>query len=129
MDVISDRIVDVGLNALGYLIAGGLGVLLHSIVLQRRPKASAAAEAATATGSLETSTAASDPGEGIEFVRLGTEPPTEAASLPNSAHRNRREIIRLAREMLEAGTAGEQIKKTLPISQSELALLKNASSN
>ncbi len=137
MDVINDRIVDVGLNVLGYLIAGGLGMLLHSTVLQRRLRRAEKPDAPVVT---EKPTAKrvviGDPCEGLEFVSFGAETgpavtpvAPEPVTQVGSTHRNRREIIRLAREMLEAGTAGEQIRRTLPISQSELALLKNVSSN
>ena len=136
MDVINDRIVDVGLNVLGYLIAGGLGVLMHTTVLQWRVRRAGAPVADAVTESPQTRPAAGDPGRNIEFVNFGAESPTDRAVLESetttpseSNHRNRREIIRLAREMLQAGTAGEQIKRTLPITQSELALLKNTSSN
>ena len=136
MDVINDRIIDVGLNALGYLIAGGLGVLMHSVVQQRRLRRAATPAVPAAPITLTTRPAISDPNPNLEFVSFGADVPTtdaptesEAATLPGSSHRNRREIIRLAREMLEAGTGGDQIKRTLPISQSELALIKNAASN
>jgi hypothetical protein len=133
MDVINDRIIDVGLNVLGYLIAGGLGMLLHSSVQARRLRRVATPVAATPTEVPATRTVpVGDPGNGLEFVSFGADAQPAAPEPvlpPSSLHRNRREIIRLAREMLQAGTAGDQIKKTLPISQSELALLKNARSN
>ena len=136
MDVINDRIIDVGLNVIGYLIAGGLGMLMHSALRSRRLRVAAVSEAAAAAESAERRTqAAVESGRNIEFVSFGTEAPgvapadAEVTPRPNSAHRNRREIIRLAREMLQSGTTGEQIRRTLPISQSELSLLKNASSN
>jgi len=136
MDVINDRIVDIGLNALGYLIAGGLGMLLHTVIQQRRLRSAAARKEVTAAEGSEFKTAApGNTGKDIEFVSFRAETPevttmaANATSHTNSPHRNRREIIRLAREMLEAGTAGEKIRKTLPISQSELALLKNVSRN
>lgn len=137
MDVINDRIIDVGLNALGYLFAGGLGVLLHSAMLQRSRRRAAAPEGAAVTEATTTTPKPrKDPDRNIEFVSFDAESPTDAVSsdtgagsLTNSRHRNRRETIRLAREMLKAGTAGDQIRRTLPISQSELALLKNVSSN
>ena len=136
MDVINDRIVDVGLNALGYLIAGGLGMLLYSTGQQWRRRRAADPVVATVAEDPNLKPVTGEPGKNIEFVSFGAEVPAdivpsapEVARLPGTSHRNRREIIRLAREMLEAGTAGTQIRRTLPISQSELALLKNVSSN
>lgn len=137
MDVINDRIVDVGLNVLGYLVAGGLGMLLHSTVLQRRLRRAEKPAVPVATERpVAKRVIIGDPCEGLEFVSFGEETgpaatpvAPEPASRAGSTHRNRREIIRLAREMLEAGTGGDQIRRTLPISQSELALLKNVSNN
>ncbi|MCD6249731.1 MAG: hypothetical protein J7J98_05300 [candidate division Zixibacteria bacterium] len=142
MDVISDRFIDIGLNALGYLIAGGLGMFLHTVIQERRQRSIVARKAMTIAEGPELKPAVTgNSDKGVEFVSLRTKTPVETivatgtATLPdatspnNSPYRNRREIIRMAREMLDAGTAGKKIRDTLPISQSELALLKNVSRN
>lgn len=142
MDVISDRFIDIGLNVLGYLIAGGLGMLLHTVIQQRRQRSTVVRKAMTIAEGPELKPAVtSNSDKSVEFVSFRAETPvetmvaTEATTPPdtaspnNSPYRNRREIIRMAREMLEAGTTGEKIRNTLPISQSELALLKNVSRN
>lgn len=131
MDVFNDRIIDIGLNALGYLVAGGLGMLLYSVLPRRsrRPATEAATPAALSVPAAE-----SDPKNTFEFVELRPSPvegqgeskvDSIVGSKGGTARRDRREIIRLAREMLKAGTADEMVKRTLPISDGELALLHN----
>jgi hypothetical protein len=41
----------------------------------------------------------------------------------SNARRNRGEVIRLARQMLNSGTSGEKVKQLLPISEGELSVL------
>lgn len=136
MDVFNDRIIDVSLNVLGYLIAGGLGVLLYSFVQERRIRAAARVGANSGEESAEAPLAAHEPGPTLQFVSFNatgpeTLPEVEPETAPSASgvHRNRREIIRMAREMLREGAAGEQIRQSLPISSNELALLKNPSRN
>jgi len=135
MDVINDHIVDIGLNALGYLVAGGLGVLLHSAFMGRRRQV---ADAPAPTPDIESqpdNPSRSRIKQPFEYVdlRQQTKSKTNAAGITShpaaaTAHRDRREIIHAARQMLKAGAAGDQIRATLPISQSELALLQNTNS-
>ena len=131
MDVFNDRIIDIGLNALGYLVAGGLGMLLYSMLPRRSRRV--ATEAATPAAPLAPATG-SAPKNTFEFVDL-RQGPVNGQSMSRAdsgsgnkggpGRRDRREIIRLAREMLRAGTADEMVKRTLPISDGELALLHN----
>ena len=134
MEVFNEQIVDIGLNVLGYLVAGGLGVLIYS-VFQRRPRPiEATAAAAVTPDPVPEAPARPSARQDFEFVNLRSEPrnatpkdtdETPTPPRPATAHRDRKEIIRLARQMIKAGAAGEQITRTLPISQSELALLQN----
>lgn len=127
MDVWNDRIIDIGLNVLEYLIAGGLGILMYSVFGGRR------SEAAKASASVPTPAPAQpelQPGIGLncEFVSFSDKP--ARASEPqvekrSGRRRDRQEIIRMAREMLKSGTTGDLVKRTLPISEGELALLQN----
>jgi hypothetical protein len=36
MDVLNEQVIDIGLKMIGYLLAAGLGMLLHSVIAQRR---------------------------------------------------------------------------------------------
>lgn len=137
MDVLNDRIVEIALNALGYLVAGGLGMLLYSTRRPRRSRSVAVAEAVRESEAAASAASASEPSESFEFVDLRTGPPKKASNPDSptitaagapSARRDRREIIRLAREMLNAGTSGAQVRRRLPIAENELALLQNVNS-
>lgn len=137
MDVINDHIMDIGLNALGYLVAGGLGVLLHSAFMGRRRQVAGVPAPTPDIESGSDDPSRSSTRQPFEYVDLRQQRKgkTDAANAgitsrpaAATAHRDRREIIRVARQMLKAGAAGDQIRATLPISQSELALLQNTNS-
>jgi len=137
MDVLNEQIIDLGLNVIGYLAAAGLGMLLYSAAVQRRRRA------ATTTGlnlkAADTSEAtARQVVPSVQFVDLRRR--SEEAVKPDSGtegrdrvargdgRRDRAEIIRLARQMLSAGAPGETVRRTLPISEGELAFLQSANS-
>ena len=136
MDVINDHIMDIGLNALGYLVAGGLGVLLHSAFMGRRRQVAGVPAPTPDIESQPDDPSRPSTRQPFEYVDLRqqrkgkTDAAVGIASRPAAAtaHRDRREIIRVARQMLKAGAAGDQIRATLPISQSELTLLQNSNS-
>ena len=134
MDVWIDRIADIGLNAMGYLVAGGLGMLLHSVLRDQCRKPAPVSEAPTEAVTHSSDQLTPDLNQDIEFVdlrRRSDDEPGESGTVRGltapgfTARRDRREIIRIAREMLRAGTADDMIKRTLPISESELTLLQN----
>lgn len=131
MDISSDFFVDMFLNLVGYLAAGALGVVVyptlarwlkrHFAVVAPLPVTSAQAE------TKETASSAA------QFLRLGS-PSIETRSAPGAVaaeaprttaadHRNRVDIIRIAREMLKAGADNKRIQQVLPVSEAELALL------
>jgi hypothetical protein len=137
MDVFDDRFIDVGLNAVGYLAAGLLWTLVYSAFTRKsRLAASTDPQAAVVSGSdapLTTEASTSDERRRLEFVTFRQpKPPRQDADERNrpgtatetaSRHRDKAEIIRLARQMLASGASEEKIKKTLPIGDGELALL------
>ncbi|MBD3257175.1 hypothetical protein GF377_01985 [candidate division GN15 bacterium] len=131
MDVPHEQLIDIGLNVLGYLVAATLGMVVYSFFGRRRPvtdREAAAVQVAAA--------AAPEASEGnrkmnfVDFRRSDSSEPNGdlagAVSRTSShgARRDRAEIIRLAREMIAARTPQETIKRTLPISDGELALLQ-----
>jgi len=113
------------------VVAAALGMVVHSAFQgrSRRTTATVPAPAEEAARALSRPSPAAD----YEFVdlRLKTAVRTPSTTVsdvpkakPNPGHRDRPEIIRLAREMIKAGTSRDMIKRTLPISDVELALLQ-----
>ena len=139
MDVMNDRIIDIGLNVIGYMAAGLLWMLVYTVYTSRR-KVKAETEG-TRTGP-QVKTAAGSTAETlsterrkIEFVsfdqplaEVGPNPAlnSESRVTASSSRRNRVEIIRIARQMIEAGSSNDKIRSTLPISDGELTLLSRA---
>jgi hypothetical protein len=133
MEVSYDQLIDTGINALGYLIASGLAVLVYSLF--QRKRAPQARSLTVATPAPDLSPATSRATRRAEFVDLKRSDTTAAngdlagavsrLSSGGVGRRDRAEIIRIAREMLEARTPQETIKRTLPISDGELALLQS----
>ncbi len=134
MDVLNnDQLIDIGLNVLGYLIAGTLGMLVHSTFRGKKTApAAVSAEMTPAEAPPVTKSAAET--RNLEFVSFRqrdsvgndetSSPPEPQPRVDRSKRADRSEIVRLAREMIKAGTPGEMIKRTLPISEGELALLQ-----
>ncbi|HUV31672.1 MAG TPA: hypothetical protein VMY05_11365 [Acidobacteriota bacterium] len=136
MDVLNDRIIDVGLNAVGYIAAGLLWMLVYSAFAGRRKTSPAAGrfrpDVAVKAAHTSGDTSPQD-GKQVEFINFGRSHSAGAAGQradgdsvgvsPASARRDRADIIRIARQMLKAGAPQDTIKRTLPISDGELALL------
>jgi hypothetical protein len=132
MDVLNDQLIDIGLNILGYLIAGALGMLVYSTF--RRGDRAPAAVPVEATPTEKNSEPAPDK-RSLEFVSFKPTPTAEIGEgtapaepsqpkVDRQRRADRAEIVRLAREMIKAGTPETTIKRTLPISEGELALLQ-----
>ena len=128
MEISQDVIIDTILNVAGFLATGGLVVMMYSMF--RRPKKEPSwADEVNRQSSDASLNKPSDVTEGkrrIEFVRLnhGQEDPGPPPVVSSETYRrNRVDIIRLARKMVEAGAPAERVKAVLPISDAELALL------
>ncbi len=141
MDVMYDQLIDIGLNTLGYLVAASLGVLVYSSILKRKPSGATVESAAPVNKTAPTAPTPVEPlptagRAGVEFVNFrapGSPAPAAAATstqavaaTAGTTRRDRAEIIRLAREMIKAQTPKETIRRSLPISEGELALLQNS---
>ncbi len=134
MEVVDTQLLNIGLNVLGYLVAAALGMLVYSAFLGRRRQPAPVPLSAPVASENEAPAAEppapSDVNSGYEFVDLRQTATSverdadEPQPKDKPGHRDRPEIIRLAREMVKAGTSGEMIKRTLPISDVELALLQ-----
>ncbi len=134
MEVSYDQLIDTGINALGYLVASGLGALVYAL-FQRQGEAYGRAVASAPMTAEPMPTAVTRPTRRVEYVDLKRSDTTAAngdlagavSRLSNAGNgrRDRAEIIRIAKEMLDARTPQETIKRTLPISDGELALLQS----
>jgi len=134
MDVLNEQVIDIGLNVIGCLAAAGLGMLLYSAVAGWRRSVLAPIEVQEAVTGPRRSEAAC--GVDVQFVdlraRQSNSLPARVQSVSHKlspgveSRRDRPEIIRLARQMLQAGTPAEMIRRTLPISDAELAFLQSA---
>ena len=137
MDVPYDQLIDIGLNVLGYLVAGALGMVVYSTFQRRQAVPAARAAAAVPTAKTRAAASTETPTEGprklafVDFRRSDTSEPNGdlagavSRTSGSSTRRDRAEIIRLAREMMQARTPQETIKRTLPITDGELALLQS----
>lgn len=143
MELSQEMLIDLALNAAGYLIAALLGVTLYSICTHKKRQSTVTTtEKAPVTSPVQTEQAdllqkeLSEPEtlRKMEFIKFGSTPVMSPESVkkpvqPKTANlQNSRptkvEIIKLARKMLSAGAPTENIKKVLPISDAELALLQ-----
>jgi hypothetical protein len=128
MEISQDVIIDTILNVVGFLAAGGLAIIMYAAL--RRPK-----KEPSGTGKVNFQSPdarlnnPNDVSEGtrrIEFVKLNRSQDSSSSLRAASSEihrRNRVEIVRLARQLVEAGASAERVKAVLPISDAELALL------
>ena len=129
-----DRVMDIALDIAGYVLAGGLWLLVYSAWQarkMRRVSESVATTTAPATASVANAPLQSEPTarEGrrtIEFVSFrdaggrATNPP---AAPDYRRGRHRAVVFAVARKMLADGVSADSVKSELPISDGELALL------
>ena len=136
MELSNDLLIDLGLNIAGFLAAGGLLVIVYSLIrgLPERARKYVGRPAAGKKTPPPPDTIVTEGRHRLEFVKLGEESPgvaDERASaqrrhssrLSDSARRDRLEVMSLARKLRDAGATNERIKAVLPISDGELALL------
>ncbi len=134
MDVWNGQIMDVGLTVTGYLAAAGLGMLLHATFAGLRRRAVIAPVVSTESARIAMAEQASSL-QYIDLRRQGggsvmaAEPSAPRSAVPRPGRRDRVEIVRLARQMLLAGTPAERVRQTLPISEAELTLLQSINAN
>lgn len=136
MEVSQEQLIDLGLNIVGFLAAGGLLMIVSSVMRGRKQRKLATAESpgVAAREAAPTDTTSDKDNPDIEFVSLVPKDPVEKDGSPGGvqpaqagpiARRNRSEIIKMAKEMLEARRSTEEITESLPVSEAELALLSH----
>ncbi len=126
MEISSGFIMDMALETIGYLAAGAFSIVVFSMFHRRR------ATTATEAGGRELIGTATAPERSIQFVKFGQETgrPTgtrdtshRGPDSPGASRQSRADIIRIARGMMKAGATNDKIKKVLPVSEAELALM------
>jgi len=125
----NDQLIDIGLNAAGFIIAG-LMMLMFRSLFARRPQATKPSAAENRVLNKEPKikekkAEAPDP-QFVSLTQVQAMPPREAAPTgiaQDFKMRNRQEIIHLARKMLTGeGTTDET--GTLPLTDGELSMIK-----
>jgi hypothetical protein len=135
MEVSQDQLISLALNFVGYIAAGALWMVIFSFYRDRKKAGAAvrgpAAEPVVTKAVPETVKPAREK-TNVEFVSLTRSTGQAAAATVDPApvvggqnRRNRAEVIKMAQEMLKANVNSEKIKHTLPITEGELAMIKN----
>ena len=136
MEVSQDQLIGIALNALGYLAAGALWMVIYSFFKERKKAVAAVSKPVKETVEAKEPETAAPPAREktpVEFINLSRSTGTSGkpqATVPASGpaeqnRRNRAEVIKMAQEMLKANVNSEKIKHTLPITEGELAMIKN----
>lgn len=131
MGISPELLSDAALNVAGYLLAGAILTLLYSAVTHRNSRKNTPATAA-ATPQMHEAPATAN-ARRTEYVDLrgvktsDRQPQStgRTAAETQTRQRNRAEVMRLAREMLQSGTPRDNVRSLLPISEGELAMLEN----
>lgn len=129
MEVRPEQLIDMGLTAAGLLAAGGFCATVFSIFRRRRVTISPMIAGAGAGGGV-TASPAGRRHDSIEFISFGpvSSPvaalPLVEAQRTEQSRRNRADIIRQARQMLERGATNRDITQSLAMSEGEVALLR-----
>ena len=132
MDFSQEFIMDIAINAAGFLTAGLIGMVFYALFSKKSKttKKEVLQEInntlSKATQTVPTVQAKSSPS--VKFIQLGAngkavEQPALSKENKPTQRPSRKEVIQLARKMLEAGSTTDNIKRILPVSDAELALL------
>ena len=125
MEVNQTQLLEIGLNALGFLAAGGMLIVLASI-FSRKGRKSQPGETTAASPSKTESGGSTGR---FQFIDLsgetgGLKPPAERSPETALARRNRAEVYELAQRMLQVRKPVQEISDELSMSQAEVNLLK-----
>lgn len=138
MDISQDMIIDVALNAAGYLTAALLSIVIYSIFFRRdRRQSESLAPSAPQVQTPATRDFSPVPAGSGEFIELGganvqfdsrseSKSVVPSQEISKTGRRDRSRIVEIATKMLKAGAGVEKIKNLLPISEAELSLLKQS---
>jgi len=130
MELSNDQLINIGLNIVGFLAAGGLMMLIAGAFRSRKTASLAVADtngAASNTMTNKTTVQSNKMQKAPTFVPL-TES-NQGQPVDNDRRRNRARILELAQQMINDGQSDDRIVDLLPISQAELAVLKTTDSD
>ncbi|HDL03582.1 MAG TPA: hypothetical protein ENH25_05570 [candidate division Zixibacteria bacterium] len=128
----NEQLIDVGLNAAGFILAGMLMMLIRSFFSGKKATKVTAAPVAGAAGAAVETGGNDKPksgADGPEYVSLkkSVDPPLQKGGdtgiKQDLKMRNRQEIIRIAKKML-AGGDDAGAAASLPITDGELSMIK-----
>ncbi len=127
MDLSTNMLIEIGLDVIGYIAAGGFWMLVYSAIQKKRQPAPSEAGPSMhppVTPSLAPATTGGARSH-LEFIPLKTMPNEDQTDRRTDRGRGheRAVIIKMARSMLQAGSSAAQVRSVLPISDAELALL------
>ena len=136
MELSQEFLIDMAINAGGYLFAGIISIIFYAMMTKKKVSPvfeEVISETQKTTQSMEQPHATnSSPERKVEFIAFGHEQTEPAVIQKNqetvnsseaNGRMNRREVINLVKKMLLAGATHDKIKRILPVSESELALL------
>jgi hypothetical protein len=128
----NEQLIDVGLNAAGFILAGMLMMLIRSFFFRKKvtktdlaPVSDTSGTATSVTGQDKHRPEASGP-EYVSFKNISKAPlekSRETGIKQDLKMRNRQEIIRIAKKML-AGGDNAGATDSLPITDGELSMIK-----
>ena len=130
--VSADMFLDAALNVVGFLAAGGLLLVITSMVRGRQARTSTDEIRDEPSPVNEAAAPLAEGRTSLSFVSLASERPDRTpepeATVPTetaaeSIRRNRAEVINLARKMIAARESREAIADKLPLSEAELSML------
>lgn len=133
MEVNQMQLLEIGLNALGFMAGGGILMVLASIFRRKKSRLSPAEPMATTpVTNMSTKPESGRSDGGFEFIDLSgsnrdmTRPAKKTEELTRS-RRNRAEVYDLAQRMLKARKPVREISDELSMSRAEVSLLKTRS--
>ena len=137
MELSNDLVIELALNVIGYLAAGGLTLVLYSLIQRRQgvvPRSDSGESGVVSAGGRNVD-GSCGPTHGMEIIMFDDRTPASAepnrpdqaitspGRQPAGARRDRAEVMRLARKMIQAGASVQRVRSVLPLSEAELALL------
>jgi hypothetical protein len=130
MQIPTEQLIDVALNIAGYLAAGGFWLVIYSAWQNRKRRTvEGIATDSPDSAASRPATVAAAAAAGGEFVNFRDRQASDKAAEERGSgdsgtnRRNRAEVFALARTMLSKGVSSDMIKRTVPISDGELAIL------
>ncbi len=127
MEIANEQLIDVALNMVGFVLAGILMTVIHSMIYKNEKAAPKPKLTVEATDIAQPVPANSRTGANIEFIDFQSKgvPANRSAiandsplNQPSQFQRNRMEVIKQATDMLGGGQATRNVRRSLPMRES-----------